>query len=142
MKIQMRNAGNADTVHATIRMTAKEHKELAEYMHTHGDTIRFPYGAYVVVRGRGWYRAVVDNSYKAVEHIRFVCTVIHRFLRDKEEATEAAIAELMPQALHNTKLVAFSTFHSAVDRTYLKNQQPSKPAEPHMLQRLAAKFSH
>jgi hypothetical protein len=142
MKCTMRNAGDADTVHATIRMTAAEYKELHAYMHTKGDTIRFPYGAYIVVRGRGWYRAVIDNSYKAVENIRFVCTVIHRFLRDKEEATVAAIKALIPQVIHNTKLVAFSTFHSPEDRVYLKNQQPPKPAEPHMLQRLAAKFAH
>lgn len=142
MKTQLKYAGNDDMVHAVIRMNEAEYKRLKTYMHCETkEHITFPYGAYITVRGRGWYRLVSNNDVRAAEKVQFAVTCIKRFLAEEEAATVESLKLLMPSVLTNTKLAAFSNYHSDRDLTYLGDRQPPKPASQHALQRLAQKFN-
>jgi len=139
MQLTIKHANNPDIVHAVVRMNQKEFLSLAKYMHTPvGRTIEFPYRTKLTVRGRGWYRLVVDSAHKAVENIRLAVSICKRFLKEEEEKVEAAVKSLMPQVLHNTQLVAFSNYHSNGDRVYIA--QAARPATQNQLQVLASKF--
>lgn len=144
MKIAIKHANNADMIHAVIRMNESEYQKLKTYMHCESkEHITFPYGAYITVRGRGWYRLISNNDVRAIEKVMFaVNTCIRRFNEDEEMATIEALKLIMPSILTQTKLAAFSNYHSSRDLTYLGDRQPPKPASVHQLQRLAQKFNH
>lgn len=144
MKTKIKHADNNDLVHAVIRMTAQEYQKLKAYMHcTKKERIEFPYGAYITVRGRGWYRLISNNDVRAIEKVLFaVQTCIRRFNEDEEASTVEQLKLIMPSILTNTKLAAFSNYHSQRDLTYLGDRQPPRPATTNQLQRLAHKFNH
>lgn len=142
MKYQIKHQDNNDLVHAVLRMTAKEYQALRNYMHCEKkEHIVFPYGAYITVRTRGWYRVIPNNDTRAIEKIQFAVVCIRRFLADEESRTEEELKMLMPSVLTNTKLAAFSNYHSTRDLTYLGDREPPKPASQTALQKLAQKFS-
>jgi hypothetical protein len=143
MKTQIKYANDNDMVHAVIRMSTAEYQKLKAYMHCEKkEHIEFPYGAYITIRGRGWYRLVSNNDVRAAEKVQFALTCINRFLAEEEAATVEQLKLLMPSILTNTKLAAFSNYHSQRDLTYLGERQPPKPASMNQLQRLAQKFNN
>lgn len=142
MKYQIKRQDSNDLVHAVLRMTAREYKALRNYMHCESkEHVVFPYGAYITVRTRGWYRIIPNNDTRAIEKVQFAIVCIRRFIADEEAQTVEELKLLMPSVLTNTKLSAFSTYHSPRDLTYLGDREPPKPASASSLLNLAQKFS-
>lgn len=99
MQIILQKQTDPRTIYASVRLNAKEHAALKEYMHCTGERIEFPQGVVLTYRGRGWYRLVPMKAYEAINNVVFAVRTIKRFCLEQEEAVEKEIKALMPMML-------------------------------------------
>src|SRR5438045_4025879 len=105
----LRNALNADTVHAVVRCDEKTHRALKTFMHCRDAiAIRFPTGVGLFRRGRGWYRLEAQQADRAVHAIATALKIIRRFVKELELGVEEEIKRLMPAVRQGLRVATFS----------------------------------
>jgi hypothetical protein len=142
--ISLKNRNDADTVCAVVRMDARHHAALKQFMHCKDEiAIRFPHGVSLFKRGRGWYRLEASNALRAQEKVEFAVKLIRRFLIDEERKTTEELKRLIPTVLNpGLKVATFSNAHSEGEFGYLGTPGPVVPASKHKLAALVARFAH
>lgn len=99
MQVILQKQTDPRTIYASVRLNAKEHAALKEYMHCTGERVEFPHGVILTYRGRGWYRLIPTRHFEAIAHMVFAVRTIKRFCLEQEEAVEKEIKALMPMML-------------------------------------------
>lgn len=142
MQVNLKNRHNNDTAHATVRMNAREYKELQSYMHLEGQRLKFPHGVKLMYRGRGWYKLVASRSHRAVEKLTEALKVLRLFCNWRDKAVVEALRAFTPVVGTALRVIAYTdgefVYAASVDAPSPTLPKPSAFA----LSRLQQKFNH
>ncbi len=142
MQVNLKNRHDNNTANVSVRMNAREYKELQSYMHLEGQRLSFPHGVKLLYRGRGWYKLVASRAHRAVEKLTEALKVLRLFCNWYDKAVAEAIRAFTPVVGTALRVVAYVEGEFVYAAPASATPPPAPKPSASALSRLQQKFNH